>query len=61
MLLYLIIGLIYWAINSFIRRIEISGDWMLPLVWFLAWPLAFMAWFVILIQEFVKWSKKNKI
>lgn len=47
MVLYLLIGLAYWALNSFVRKIETAGDWLLPLVWFLAWPLAFISWGVI--------------
>lgn len=53
MILYLSIGLIYWAINSFVRKLETHDDWMLPIVWFLAWPLAFAAWAVLLLVKVV--------
>ncbi len=61
MIYYLIIGFLYWAINSFVRKLETNGDWMLPLVWLFAWPLAFLTWFVILIQHLMNWSKNKKI
>lgn len=48
---YLIIGLLYWALNSFIRKLETDGDWLLPLVWFLAWPLAAISWLLILVNK----------
>lgn len=48
--IYLIIGLLYWALNSFVRKLETDGDWLLPLVWFLAWPLALLSWALILIN-----------
>lgn len=53
MIIYLLIGLTYWAVNSFVRKIETNDDWLLPLVWFLAWPLAFLAWFILLGQKFL--------
>ena len=51
MLVYLTIGLLYWALNSFVRKLETGGDWLLPLVWFLAWPLAFLAWVVLFLVK----------
>lgn len=45
--IYLTIGLIYWLVNAFIRKLETDGDYLLPLVWFLAWPLAFVTWIII--------------
>jgi len=51
MIIYLTIGLLYWALNSFVRKLEINGDWMLPIVWFLAWPIAFAAWGVLFIYK----------
>jgi hypothetical protein len=46
--IYLLIGLIYWLINSFVRKLETDGDYLLPMVWFLAWPLAAITWLIIL-------------
>jgi hypothetical protein len=46
--IYLLIGLIYWLINSFVRKLETDGDYLLPIVWFLAWPLAAITWLIIL-------------
>lgn len=60
---YFIIGLIYWALNSFVRKLETNGDWMLPLVWFFAWPIAFLTWgvlFIMWIIEEVKTKKFNR-
>lgn len=51
MTLYLLIGLIYWAINSFVRKLDTEGDWLLPIVWFIAWPLAFAYWFIIFLEK----------
>lgn len=48
---YLIIGLLYWSLNSFVRKLDTDGDWLLPLVWFLAWPLAAVSWFLIFIDK----------
>jgi len=63
--LYLSIGLIYWAVNAFIRKIDTDGDYLLPLVWFLAWPFAAITWTIILsvwIKEYmVKKFTKNQI
>lgn len=62
--IYLIIGLLYWALNAFVRKLETDGDYLLPLVWFLAWPLAAITWLIILgvwIKEYlvVKFSKNQ--
>jgi len=56
---YFIIGLMYWALNSFVRKLETAGDWLLPLVWFLAWPIAFVTWLVVFIMWIVE-EVKNK-
>lgn len=55
MLIYLLIGLSYWALNSFVRKLETGGDWLLPLVWFLAWPLAFISWAVIFMTRGIEY------
>ena len=59
MMMYLTIGLLYWALNSFVRKLEINGDWMLPLVWFLLWPLAFATWMVIFLDKGLTWIKNK--
>jgi hypothetical protein len=63
--IYLLIGLIYWLINSFVRKLETDGDYLLPIVWFLAWPLAAITWFIILIvwikEYLVTKFSKNQI
>lgn len=58
-LAYFIIGLMYWALNSFVRKLETAGDWLLPLVWFIAWPIAFITWGVMFIMWIVD-KVKNK-
>ena len=59
MMMYLTIGLLYWALNSFVRKLEVNGDWMLPLVWFLAWPIAFATWMVIFLDKGLTWIKNK--
>lgn len=63
--IYLLIGLLYWALNSFVRKLEIDEDWTLPIIWFLAWPLAALSWLVILVIYTVEYLKhklsKNQI
>ena len=49
--LYFIIGLLYWTLNAFVRKLDTDGDWLLPLVWFLAWPLAAVSWLLIGINK----------
>ncbi|NBW33720.1 MAG: hypothetical protein EBR30_01545 [Cytophagia bacterium] len=58
-IIYLTIGLLYWALNSFVRKLEINGDWMLPLVWFLLWPIAFATWMVIFLDMALTWIKNK--
>ena len=58
-MIYLTIGLLYWALNSFVRKLEINGDWMLPLVWFLLWPIAFATWMVIFLDMGITWIKNK--
>ncbi len=56
LLIYFIIGIIYVLYNALVKKINSDGDWMLPLVWLFAWPLCFVALFVIYIN-----NKKNSI
>lgn len=51
MIIYILIGLAYWALNSFVRKLETGGDWLLPLVWFLAWPIAFLSWAALFFEK----------
>lgn len=59
LMIYLLIGLVYWAINSFVRKLEIDGDYLLPLFWFLGWPIALLTWMVILFLWAVDYSKSK--
>jgi hypothetical protein len=36
---YFLIGILNWTMNTFIRKIDVGGDWLLPLCWFGFWPL----------------------
>ena len=51
---YFIIGLIYSLYNGFIRKIDTHGDYMLPVVWFMLWPIAFVSLGVLGITKIVK-------
>jgi len=55
---YLVVGLLYWGLNSFVRKLDIDGDWMLPLIWFLVWPIGLISWTVVFFDYLV--SKKRK-
>lgn len=57
MIIYLTIGLLYWALNSFVRKLETGGDWLLPLIWLLVWPIAFTTWMVIFLDKGLTWIK----
>jgi len=39
---YFIVGLIYTLYNGLVRKLDTSGDYLLPMVWLLLWPIAFM-------------------
>lgn len=58
-MIYLTIGLLYWALNSFVRKLEVNGDWLLPVVWFLFWPVAFATWVVIFLDKGLTWIKNK--
>jgi hypothetical protein len=58
MAIYFMVGLLYWGLNSFVRKLETEGDWLLPLVWFLAWPIGLISWFVVFVEYLL--SKKRK-
>lgn len=46
-LVYTLIGLVYWAVNVFIRKLPEKNDpgsgWILAPVWFLMWPICIIA------------------
>lgn len=57
---YFIIGLTYCAINGFIRKIDTQGDFLLPLVWFLIWPIGILSLTVMAsINGYKKLFNKN--
>ena len=53
---YILIGLIYTLINTFIRKLDTDGDWTLPFVWIFIWPVCFIG--LILEQLDKKYGKK---
>lgn len=52
-IIYFTIGLLYWGLNSFVRKLEIDGDWLLPLIWFVAWPLPVIALILVGLEKVV--------
>jgi hypothetical protein len=48
---YFAIGLIYVFINGAIRKVDTDGDWFLALVWFMLWPLCFIALIAGMIEK----------
>jgi hypothetical protein len=58
-LIYVVIGCLYWALNSFVRKLDTDGDWLLPLVWFLGWPIGLISWTVVFIDYLAKKKRKQ--
>ena len=52
-IIYFTVGLLYWGLNSFVRKLEIDGDWLLPLIWFVAWPLPVIALILVGLEKVV--------
>jgi hypothetical protein len=57
--IYVVIGCLYWALNSFVRKLDTDGDWLLPLIWFVAWPIGFVSWIVVFIDYLLKKKRKK--
>jgi len=58
-LIYVVIGCLYWALNSFVRKLDTDGDWLLPLVWFFGWPIGLISWTVVFIDYLAKKKRKQ--
>jgi len=58
-LIYVVIGCLYWALNSFVRKLDTDGDWLLPLVWFLGWPIGLISWTVVFMGYLAKKKRKK--
>jgi hypothetical protein len=58
-LIYVVIGCLYWALNSFVRKLDTDGDWLLPLVWFFGWPIGFISWTVVFMDYLAKKKRKQ--
>lgn len=52
---YVMVGLTYWAINIFIRKLhkknEPDDGWWLTPLWFLCWPVCFLTLIVMNIVD----------
>jgi hypothetical protein len=59
LIIYLIVGLLYWGLNSFVRKLETDGDWLLPIVWFLAWPIGFISWSFVFMDYLLSKQRKK--
>ena len=50
-LVYFLIGLMYWAVNFFVRKLHRENDnhegWFLATSWFFFWPMFFFMWILI--------------
>jgi hypothetical protein len=59
-LFYTLIGIAYWAINIFVRKLHLQNDegdgWFLVPFWVFLWPFCFIA----LIARFIS-EKSNKV
>jgi hypothetical protein len=55
---YVLIGLAYYCVNIFIRKLHVKNDnagaEMLVMVWLLLWPICFIALFAAWISDRVK-------
>lgn len=47
--IYFIIGLAYWFLNTVVRKLDAREDFLLPLLWFFAWPFFLIIWIIIVI------------
>lgn len=55
-LLYCLIGLAYWAVNIFVRKLHTKNEpgegWFLAPLWMFMWPLCFMSLFVAALADY---------
>lgn len=63
-LFYILVGLAYWSINIFVRKLHTKNDegdgWFLAPLWLLMWPLCFAGLGVALVLE-IRENFRNKI
>lgn len=61
-LYYILIGLAYWAVNVFIRKLPAKNDpddgWIIVPLWLVLWPVCFI---VLLVVNTQKLFGKGKI
>jgi hypothetical protein len=53
MMWYFLIGLIYTIINGMVRKLDTDDDFLLPMVWFLLWPIAFISLFFVGMKKLI--------
>lgn len=62
-LIYILIGLIYWSVNIFIRKLHLRNEygdgWFLSPFWLLGWPLCFLI-LIITYLEYLKTKYHGK-
>lgn len=58
--IYFIVGILYALINGVFRKINTDGDWLLSIVWIIAWPLCFIGLIAVFIQDKFKFKFKRK-
>lgn len=54
--LYFLIGLIYWGVNIFVRKLHTKNEpgegWFLSPFWLLMWPFCLLALFVAALADY---------
>lgn len=64
-LTYITIGLIYWSINIFIRKLHTKNDpgdgWFLSPLWLLGWPICFASLIVLFLIDLKDRYKRRAI
>ena len=62
--IYYFIGLSYWAINIFVRKLHLKNDdgsgWFLAPMWLFLWPMCFIALFFVWLSN-MKQRTQEKI
>lgn len=52
--MYFLIGFIYCIINIWFRKLDNDGDYLIIMVWFLLWPICFIALFIQLLINLIE-------
>lgn len=58
--IYFLIGLVYCLVNLLVRKLDTDEDYMLvAFFWFLLWPIAALAWLIILLKYAYKYALRE--